>query len=430
MATFTSKKKGSPKRWKGQVWFQGRMAAVKWFGSSKQDEKAAIAWEVKKRKELEEAAANPEKKDAAEAARIPSACAPQSVSIIEWGTAYLEESERRNTLATFKEKRDGFKRFIRYLEQTTGLSPDDPVESFDRKQARRYLAWQHDQRGPNCSNKDRKVLTTALKWGVSYMDNFPMDRPDPFLSCPRYAEKRYPRYIPPEEDFWKVYEAAYEREKALLTCFLNLAARKGELLKLTWEDVDFQRGTVVLTTRKTRTGTVKRDEMPMNEDVRQTMLWLWQNREGTSNHVFTCATEGFRGKPYKSAAHVMERLCERAGVKPFGFHAIRHLAATILAQEGKSLFAIQHALRHEKQTTTDRYLHSLGAFMEVSDALGALASRGPAHRQCLPTSSQILPLPAAEEKCESDSGTKSEASLPHGDNGSLCGRRAVEEKTA
>ena len=382
MATFTSKKKGSPKRWKGQVWFHGRMAAVKWFGSGKADEKAAIAWEVNTRKELEAAA---EREEAEKP--TPSASAPRPVTIIEWGTAYLEECRRRNSLATFKEKRDGFKRFIRYLEKTKGLSPDDSVESFDRKQARRYLAWQNDQRGPNCSNKDRKVLTTAWKWGLSFLDNFPMDKPDPFLSCPRYAEKRCPRYIPPEEDFWKVYDVAYEREKALLTCFLNLAARKGELLKLTWADVDFERGTVVLTTRKTRTGTVKRDEMPMNGDVRQTMLWLWQNREGTSNHVFTCATEGFHGRPYKSAAHVMERLCERAGVKPFGFHAIRHLAATILAQEGKSLFAIQHALRHEKQTTTDRYLHSLGAFSEVSDALDALASRGPAHRHCFSSSS-------------------------------------------
>ena len=67
--------------------------------------------------------------------------------------------------------------------------------------------------------------------------------PDSFLACQRYAEIRVPRYIPPEEDFWKVYEAASEREKAMLTRFLNLAARKGELLKLTWQNVDFERGT-------------------------------------------------------------------------------------------------------------------------------------------------------------------------------------------
>ena len=95
------------------------------------------------------------------------------------------------------------------------------------------------------------------------------------------------------------------------------------------------------------------------------------------------------GQPYKTAAHVMKRLCAKARVKPFGFHAIRHLAATILAQEGKSLFAIQHALRHEKQTTTDRYLHSLGAFAEVSDALSALASRGPASRHPFPAPSAL-----------------------------------------
>ncbi|WP_303842274.1 hypothetical protein [Selenomonas ruminantium] len=108
MATFTSKKKGSPKRWKGQVWFHGRMAAVKWFGSGKADQKAAIAWEVNTRKELEAAA----EREAAEMP-TPSASAPRPVTSIEWGTAYLEECRRRNSLATFKEKRDGFKRFIR-----------------------------------------------------------------------------------------------------------------------------------------------------------------------------------------------------------------------------------------------------------------------------------------------------------------------------
>lgn len=352
------------------------MAAVKWFGSTKAEQRAAIAWEEQTKKKLAEAETLQQ--------LIPTACSPK-LTILEWASAYLEECERRNTLATFKEKRGGFKRFTRYLAKTEGLAPDMPVEVFGRRQARLYLAYQKDKRGPNCSNKDRKVLTTAWRWGVAYLEGFPLDQPDPFLGCQRYPEIRTPRYIPPEEDFWKVYAVAPEREQALLICYLNLAARKSELLRLTWDEVDFNRNTVTLTTRKTRTGTIKRDEMPMNAEVRQTMLWLWEHRQGDSNHVFTCPVEPLIGQPYKAAAHVMKRLCARAKVKRFGFHAIRHLAATILAQEGHSLFSIQHSLRHEKQSTTDRYLHGLGAFKEVADALDSLAGRGPA---------TILPFPS------------------------------------
>lgn len=370
MPTFITKKKGSPKRWKGQVWMDGKMAAVKWFGSTKADQRAAIVWEEQTKKDLLEA-----KRLQAETL---SDFSPHKVSVLEWANAYLEECERRNTLSTFKEKRDGFRRFIRYLATTEKLSPQMKVEDFGRREARLYLAFQKDKRGPNCSNKDRKVLTTAWRWGVAYLDGFPLDRPDPFLGCQRYPEIRTPRYIPPEEDFWKVFEVAPQRDQALLACYLNLAARKSELLRLTWDEVDFSRNTVVLTTRKTRTGTIKRDEMPMNPEVRKMMLWLWENRQGDSNHVFTCSVPPLTGQPYKTAAHVMERLCEKAGVKRFGFHAIRHLAATILAQEGNSLFSIQHSLRHEKQSTTDRYLHGLGAFKEVADALGSLAGRKPA----------------------------------------------------
>lgn len=370
MPTFIAKKKGSPKRWKGQVWMDGKMAAVKWFGSTKADQRAAIVWEEQTKKDLLEA-----KRLQAETL---SDFSPHKVSVLEWANAYLEECERRNTLSTFKEKRDGFRRFIRYLATTEKLSPQMKVEDFGRREARLYLAFQKDKRGPNCSNKDRKVLTTAWRWGVAYLDGFPLDRPDPFLGCQRYPEIRTPRYIPPEEDFWKVFEVAPQRDQALLACYLNLAARKSELLRLTWDEVDFSRNTVVLTTRKTRTGTIKRDEMPMNPEVRKMMLWLWENRQGDSNHVFTCSVPPLTGQPYKTAAHVMERLCEKAGVKRFGFHAIRHLAATILAQEGNSLFSIQHSLRHEKQSTTDRYLHGLGAFKEVADALGSLAGRKPA----------------------------------------------------
>ena len=56
----------------------------------------------------------------------------------------------------------------------------------------------------------------------------------------------------------------------------------------------------------------------------------------------------------------MKNLCDRAGVKHFGFHAIRHLSASILAKKGIDIPSIQHILRHKHSKATGRYLDMLG----------------------------------------------------------------------
>jgi integrase len=64
----------------------------------------------------------------------------------------------------------------------------------------------------------------------------------------------------------------------------------------------------------------------------------------------------------------MRRLCEKAKVKPFGFHAVRHLTASILYRKGYSLGHVQAVLRHKNPNTTSRYLRSLG-IEQVREAL-------------------------------------------------------------
>ena len=61
----------------------------------------------------------------------------------------------------------------------------------------------------------------------------------------------------------------------------------------------------------------------------------------------------------------MKRLCKRAKVPAFGFHAIRHLSASILARAGVPLPTIQMILRHKSSHTTARYLHSIGIVDDV-----------------------------------------------------------------
>ena len=57
----------------------------------------------------------------------------------------------------------------------------------------------------------------------------------------------------------------------------------------------------------------------------------------------------------------MGSLCERAKVKPFGFHSIRHLTASSLYKLGFVLADIQYVLRHESASTTAKYIKSIGS---------------------------------------------------------------------
>lgn len=57
---------------------------------------------------------------------------------------------------------------------------------------------------------------------------------------------------------------------------------------------------------------------------------------------------------------MLKRLCEKAGVAPFGFHAIRHYFAVSLVKSQKAdITDIQQLLGHQRPTTTDIYLRSV-----------------------------------------------------------------------
>jgi integrase len=64
----------------------------------------------------------------------------------------------------------------------------------------------------------------------------------------------------------------------------------------------------------------------------------------------------------------MKRLYKKACVKRFGFHAIRHLTASILYRKGYSIAHIQAVLRHKNPDTTSQYLRSL-RLQQVREAL-------------------------------------------------------------
>ena len=79
--------------------------------------------------------------------------------------------------------------------------------------------------------------------------------------------------------------------------------------------------------------------------------------------------------PFRMRQRFMKHVCERAEVKLFGLHAIRHLTASILAQADVAMVAIPRILRHKNLTTTERYIRGLEPVRPALEILSKRNSR-------------------------------------------------------
>ncbi len=344
-------------RYRASVTVRGHTLQKMYPDESKKSYQAALIWEREAKRELE---------------RKLSRTSTASLAMGTWSNEYLTEAENRFAKVTFDEKKSAFARFYR----DTGLQRDFPIQDLTVSICRKYFLAQSQARSGYAANKDRKNLGTAWRWGLDNMEDWPKGV-NPFLSVRKFPEIRQPRYVPPEEDFWKVYARAEGQDRVMLLAYLHLAARRSEVFRLKWSDVDFFGNRVRLWTRKREGGHEEFDWLPMTSDLRQALLQWCEERlkqtSGDKEHVFVCLEttpfcRDYFGKPFIHRQQLMERLCVKAKVKPFGFHAIRHLTASILYKKGYPLAVIQAILRHANPNTTARYIRSLG-LEETRDAL-------------------------------------------------------------
>lgn len=271
------------------------------------------------------------------------------VCLIEWAGAYLDHSKAHHIHNTYQEKVKAF----RYLFRLS-VSPSLPVGALTRLDViKHFQALSEAGRSGRAINNDRKNLVAAWNWGVKNLPGFPAT--NPFL-VDRFAEERRPRYVPPIADFWAVLAHVEGlQDRLFLLCLLFFAARRAELFHLKVDDVDLGRRQVRLATRKRRDGSLEYDLVPIADPV---LPALTEHLGRLSGGVWVFPNPR-TGKPYVDRKRWMERLCASAGVRPFGFHALRHLAASIMADHAVPMVQIQQVLRHKRMTTTERYIRSL-----------------------------------------------------------------------
>lgn len=225
---------------------------------------------------------------------------------------------------------------------------DANLEDITTQKLQRYLTQQLEERSPGAVNVDLKNLKAMWKWGREQLNILP----NPIAKIQKFRYQKRIKYTPPLQDVWAVLMGATPDHKALLITYMASGARRSELFQLTWEDINFERSKIRLTTRKTADGSEKQVWQPINQAALGYLKSLYQRRNPEIPWVWH-----FNGKPYKKLGNLLPKLCEKAGVKEFGYHGLRRLYASMLMDKGKvSLKTLQRLMRHEHMSTTELYV--------------------------------------------------------------------------
>lgn len=140
------------------------------------------------------------------------------------------------------------------------------------------------------------------------------------------------------------FQAANLMRMALFT-----GMRRGELFRLKWGHIDYERGFILLVDTKGGGD----QKIPLNEAARA----LLQSHPRTeSDYVFP----GRGGSQRTDIRKQVDRIKRRAGL-PKGFrplHGLRHVYASMLASSGQvDMYTLQKLLTHKSPQMTQRYAH-------------------------------------------------------------------------
>jgi integrase len=261
----------------------------------------------------------------------------------ELANEYLDYAARRFVVKTYKAKAAVFRAFIHF-------AGDVPVQQICLSIFESYL---HTRPGNINYNRHRKELCTLLNWAWRRRK---IDE-NPCLWLEKMPEAPFTKTIPTQDEMRRLLLAAGE-DRPLILILYHTLARIDEVLRLRWQDVNFQDRAVTLWTRKRKGGEWAGDTMAMNQVLYDTLWGLWRTRSQDEWLFFNTIT----GTRFMRRPKLMRTLCKIAGIRYFGFHAIRHYVASLLHDSKKvSLPQVSKLLRHQSKATTERYLQVIDA---------------------------------------------------------------------
>jgi len=295
---------------------------------------------------------NTEKRDAKEAARQAE---DSRWTIFRLWEAYKENRPNLKGIVTDQN------RFDNYIGPIFGSKEPSELISLDVDRLRIKLL---KKRSPgtvrNILELLRRIINFGIKKGLCVGPGFRIE-------LPRVNNEKTEDLTPEQlKSLLKAIDADSNTYAGnMMKMALYTGMRRGELFKLKWNDIDFDRGFIELVDPKGGPD----QKIPLNDAVRDL---LKSHPRTQSAYVFP----GRGGNRRTDINHQVSRI-KKAARLPADFralHGLRHVYASMLASSGQvDMFTLQKLLTHKSPLMTQRYAHLRDeALRRASDLAGEI----------------------------------------------------------
>lgn len=195
--------------------------------------------------------------------------------------------------------------------------------------------------GELATTTNRKLAAISSLYGYFIRQGLTTENPCRYESRRKIAEQ-VPNTIAPEQ-LRAAYDHAAGSVRVMLGLLITTGMRIGELLALTWADVDVNGHCVTLRGKGSKYRKVSIQEEQLKE------IAAVIDRQNPSEHIFHTSQ-------FETRCMIYQALLPYCSAKQLSPHAIRHTFATELAKSGANAVTIQKQLGHSKLETTQKYI--------------------------------------------------------------------------
>ena len=245
------------------------------------------------------------------------------------------------------------------------------IQDVDSKLIAAFYAKLNRKISPETIRKVHAIINNAFKKALR--DKFVNVNPANGITLPKVHQKEKTSLS--DEEVLKILQAAREYTNdsktknknmvVLITLALASGLRRGELLALTWFDIDFKNNKISVTKAvselkdKIIIKTTKTEKSKRTISINKKMMdMLKEHKENyaTGQYVFPSTTDKDKVQAPSNMCRAYRKILKMAGIKS-SIHILRHTNITNLITNGTDIKTVKNRAGHTRVETTLSYTH-------------------------------------------------------------------------